>query len=351
MANQKQLAILKSGVDCWNEWRESYPKVKVNLSKADLREANLSTADLHEANLKSANLNWANLSKADLSNADLYLAKLHEALLPDAYLKNTNFRWANLTKAELREAILWETDFHGANLKGANLTGAGLFGVSFVDTNLEGTKGLETCLYAGPSALDLQSIARSWPLPEVFLRGCGLTDAFIKYLPSLGNDSMQFYSCFISHSSEDKAFARRLFEALQGRGIRCWLDDHQILPGDDLHDAIADGIRKCDKVLLCASKAALTSWWVEEEIDNALQKEQEMTKERGKKVYSIIPLDLDGYMSDPEYESGKRAQLRKRLAADFNGWDKDIAKFEAQLEKVIKALKLGGREKPLVPSL
>jgi hypothetical protein len=30
---------------------------------------------------------------------------------------------------------------------------------------------------------------------------------------------------------EDKLFARRLHDTLQGRGIRCWLDEKQMLPG------------------------------------------------------------------------------------------------------------------------
>jgi len=36
--------------------------------------------------------------------------------------------------------------------------------------------------------------------------------------------------------------------------------DHQLLPGDDLHEGIDRGIRLRDKVLLCESKSSLTSW-------------------------------------------------------------------------------------------
>ncbi len=32
------------------------------------------------------------------------------------------------------------------------------------------------------------------------------------------------------------------------------------MPGNDLHEGIDRGIRLWDKVLLCASKASLTSW-------------------------------------------------------------------------------------------
>ena len=99
----------------------------------------------------------------------------------------------------------------------------------------------------------------------------------------------EFYSCFISYSHEDKAFARLLHDRLQGQGIRCWLDDHQLLPGDDLHEVIDRGIWLWDKMLLCASKSSLTSWWVDGEINRAFQKEAELMKERAKREVTPHP--------------------------------------------------------------
>ena len=40
---------------------------------------------------------------------------------------------------------------------------------------------------------------------------------------------------FYSYSHADKSFARRLHDGLQGRGIRCWLDEHQMVPGQDIY--------------------------------------------------------------------------------------------------------------------
>ena len=51
MANQEHLAILKQGVETWNQWREEHPDVILDLSDADLSEANLNGANLIEANL------------------------------------------------------------------------------------------------------------------------------------------------------------------------------------------------------------------------------------------------------------------------------------------------------------
>jgi hypothetical protein len=75
-----------------------------------------------------------------------------------------------------------------------------------------------------------------------------------------------------------------LFDNLQGRGVRCWLDEKQMLPGDDIYEQVDRGIRIWDKVLLCCSKRSLSSWWVDSEINRAFEKERALMKERGRKT-------------------------------------------------------------------
>ena len=174
----------------------------------------------------------------------------------------------------------------------------------------------------------------------------------MQVLPWIREQPIQFYSCFISYSHADKAFARRLHDALQGRGIRCWLDEKQLLPGHDIADEVDRGIRLWDKVLLCCSESSLKeSWWVDKEIDKALVKEQELQKERGKKVLALIPLNLDGYLFRG-WDDGKATIVKARLAADFKGWEHDNAKFEEQFKRVVRALQTDdGRETPPKPLL
>jgi TIR domain len=217
---------------------------------------------------------------------------------------------------------------------------------------LSGVKGLDAINHGGPSTIGIDTLYRSGGnIPHVFLRGAGVPDSFISYADSLVGKPLEFYSCFISYSHADKSFARRLHDTLQGQGIRCWLDEHQLLPGDDIYDQVDRGIRLWDKVLLCCSKASLSSWWVDNEIGKAFAKEQTLMKERQKKALALIPLDIDGALFT--WQDGKADEIRRRLASDFTGWEHSNEKFEAQLERLTRALRTdgAGREPPPKPLL
>jgi hypothetical protein len=203
MADDEHLALLRQGVTIWNEWRKRNPRVRPDLSRAPLAEAflfkaNLSEVDLSHAGLEGAHLDSANLSHAFLLRANLIGAKLNaadltQAQLAEARLIEADFSGAKLNAANLSYSTLRETDLSGADL-GATV----LCGTIFANVNLTTTKGLDKCRHDGPSAIDFRTLSLSKDLPISFLRGCGLPDNLIEYLPSLLAEAIQFYSCFIS---------------------------------------------------------------------------------------------------------------------------------------------------------
>jgi hypothetical protein len=365
MANITHVIKLKKGAAIWNAWAASHlPEVSIWKGLRELRKYGLieiamappapSGADLMDANLREARLGETNLHDSLLRNADLTQADLRRADLSQARLWSARLESADLRSANLRGAHLHSANLANANLEGTDLTEARFSETIFGNTRLAGAIGLDACLHERPSSLDFQTLMKSGPLPLSFLRGCGLPEQLIQYLPSLLNRAIEFYSCFISYSHADRAFARALHDTLQDRGIRCWLDEKQLLPGDDIYQEVDRGIRLWDKFLLCCSAHSLTATsWVDKEIVTVLEKEDELTRHRGVKVHALIPLDLDGYIFSDNWKSGYRAEIRRRLAADFTEWETDRARFDVQIENVIRALRadVGGREQPPQPRL
>ncbi len=70
---------------------------------------------------------------------------------------------------------------------------------------------------------------------------------------------------FLSHSSADKPFVRRLANDLKSYGHTPWLDEWEIKIGDCIVSKIETGISKADFVILVLSTKAVQSGWVEKE--------------------------------------------------------------------------------------
>ena len=263
MASQEQLEILKQGFKVWNLWREKNPGVKIDFSAADLTEVNVGGANLRGANLRRANLSStllfrgsydkADLSKAYLFNTDIYEVSLREVDLGEADLSEAQLIDSDLYKVNLRKANLRHAYFIGSNLEEAHFNGAIMGGTIFSDIGLGRAHGLEEIHHNDPSTIGADTIRLSnGNIPTAFLRGCGFSDLEIETANLLkpGLDSEQvtdityrihrlyigggieYYSCFISYSSRDEAFARILHDDLQNNGVRCWFAPEDMKIGD-----------------------------------------------------------------------------------------------------------------------
>lgn len=338
MANEKHLDILVQGVDTWNDWRRE-TSVTPDLSKADLTGVDLSGAYLKGANLKEADLEEVNLGGADLGGTDLDKANLSGANLSGAYLTRADISQANLVHADLKDAGLLAARLSLATLIGVNLHNANLGHTVFFRTKLQKVKGLDTIEHHAPSSLDRFTIAMADSLPVSFLRGCGLPDLIINNIDVFRGDAVQFYSCFISYSSENQDFAERLHADLQDEGVRCWFAPQEVEGGKKLHEQINEAIRVHDKLVLILSEASMESEWVEHEVRQARQRE----RKEGRQV--LFPVALTSYsdlrdwtLFDADEGRDLAREVREYYIPNFSDWKKHDAYQEA-FDELIRGLR------------
>jgi hypothetical protein len=202
----------------------------------------------------------------------------------------------------------------------------------FAYVDLSKAQGLNGCIHRGPTIIDFETLQNSGPLPTAFLRGVGLPDRLIEYLPSLLQEAIQHHSCFISYSSKDQGFAERLHADLQNKGVRCWFAPHDMRIGAKIIDAIDEAIRLRDKVLLILSEGAISSDWVEGEVTRALD------EERTRKQVVLFPVRLDDAVMQTS-EGWARLLRGQRNIGDFTGW-KQHDSYQKSFDRLMRDLRV-----------
>lgn len=377
MANDEHLNILDQGKDVWRQWRGQNREIKPDFSGADfrradfmdmdLRGANLSGAILAGANLSGANLLGANLRGADLRGANLIITQLMKADLNDADLSNAtlvaaNLRGATLALADLSLADLSLAELMGANLSGANLNGTRLDGANFNSADLNSAnlsnaiisstifggndlsvvKGLELVKHEGPSTIGVDTLYISGgQIPKVFLRDCGLPDDLISFIPSLFgvHQAIEFYSCFISYSTKDEDFARRLYSRMRDEQLRVWFAPEDVKGGEKLYEQIERAIQLHDRLLVILSEHSMQSEWVITELRKARKQENQQKRRK------LFPIRMVNFETIRMWEcfdadSGKdlAVEIREYFIPDFSNW-KDQDSFEASFNRLLKDLR------------
>jgi hypothetical protein len=339
MANPQHIEILKQGVEVWNRWRNINPQIIPDIGRANLQDAELSNAnfvkvnfldaDLRRANLDSACLMYADLGHTNLSGASLNGTDLRNAILGFAFISGADLSSANLHKAYLRNATLKETYLEKTDFNKAQMSYTTISGI-----DLSKTINLDSVSHSGPSSIDIQTIYKSHgDIPDIFLRGCGLPEAFIVQIPALvaAIKPIQFYSCFISYSSKDEEFVKRLYADLQSESVRCWFAPEDLKIGEKFRVRIDESIRLYDKLLLVLSENSVASEWVEKEVETAFEKEREQKKT------VLFPVRLDDAVMD--IKTGWAADIRKsRHIGDFRDW-KNHDSYRKAFERLMRDLK------------
>lgn len=338
MANPEHLAILKQGVEVWNKWREVHHyTIDPDLSGADLRGLSLDNVNFNGADLRKTNLGF------EFQPPKKVFRKRPKVSLP-AYtqLASADLREANLEGANIAGAMLLGTNLSKANLHYADLSGSMIGGTTFGQTNLSLTEGLEEVKHASPSTIGMDTIYLSGgKIPESFLLGCGLPQSFIDYIPSLigAVEPFQYKSCFISYSTKDDDFAKRLHSRLRDAKVRVWFAPEDMKGGKKIHEQIEQAIQVHDRLLLVLSEHSIKSNWVETEIRRALEVEK---RENRRKLFPILLTDYETIRKwrcfDADSGRDLAIEVREYFMPDFSNW-KDHESFERGFKRLLRDLK------------
>jgi len=314
MANQEHVEILKQGVDVWNKWRKENTRFNPNLSSI---------------NLNGRYLSGANFTSTDFSHSIVSNANLSNCNFSHSFLFDTDFSNSNLSFSEFFGCY-----FLGSKLINSNLKNCQISYCSFLDVNIDNAINLGSIRVSIKSNIDLSTIRNNKNITNEFLLKIGLPQNYIDYLPSFYENPINMYSTFISHSWNDKEFARKLYEALIKKGVQVFFDEKNLKPGDDLYKGIDKGINVYDKMILVCSRASLNeSWWVDKEINRILAKERKYHKEHGLDL--LIPITVDDEIF--KWDGAKTEDIRNRVIGDFTKWEDD-AEFEKSLNLLVDAL-------------
>lgn len=151
---------------------------------------------------------------------------------------------------------------------------------------------------------------------------------------------------FLCHSSGDKMAIRELYDRLKADGYEPWLDEKNLLPGQDWENAIRRAVRESDVVIVCVSRGSTTKeGFVQKEIKLALDVSDEKpeetifliparleecpTPERLQKWHRVDLFQEDGYSNLRRALEQRAATLSRRLPKEAMAEDKKTTESRA----------------------
>lgn len=139
---------------------------------------------------------------------------------------------------------------------------------------------------------------------------------------------------FLCHASADKPAVHKLYRYLKQRGIKPWLDEVDLLPGENWETVIPEAIFDSDVILVCLSKNSVNKeGFVQKEIAFALDK----ALEKPEGMIFVIPAkleecDIPQRLKRFQWVALHREDGRKRLMLSL---DKRAAQVGSVVKQVV----------------
>ena len=139
------------------------------------------------------------------------------------------------------------------------------------------------------------------------------------------------YTYFLAHASADKALVRDLHRRLGAAGVRCFLDEVDILPGDEWDLEIPRALRASACTLVLVSARYDAAYYLRDEVHAAIALGRRPDAE-----HRVVPIYVDGPPDPMPYGLG----LKQGLDLGKLGLDEVVARL------VALAAKIGGAGPP-----
>jgi uncharacterized protein YjbI with pentapeptide repeats len=150
MASEEQIALIRQGIEAWNDWREKNQNIIPDLREANLSNLDLSGANFSNLNLRKVNFYGSNLDRTDLNNANLDRANFRAANLNNANLNNCNLDYAifketiitSSTIIDEKSCLVWHIlnqERTAIDLRGKDLSNSHLFQANLSKLDLSKT--------------------------------------------------------------------------------------------------------------------------------------------------------------------------------------------------------------------
>jgi 5'-deoxynucleotidase YfbR-like HD superfamily hydrolase len=144
---------------------------------------------------------------------------------------------------------------------------------------------------------------------------------------------------FLSHSSANKTFVKRVKTSLEQYKIKTWLDEANIKPGESITESLQKGLNECDVLLLFLTPHSVQSGWVRSEWQSRFAVQVSTRKVK------VLPLliedcDIPEFLKDikyidfrTDYDTGIAQLLSALLNGHMHTFKKDsgIRKLVAEI--------------------
>jgi uncharacterized protein YjbI with pentapeptide repeats len=328
--------LLCSSSKAWNSWTLSLRPVQAYSLRGEglrlkpgyfifLRNCDLQHIDFTDYNFISVDFCGSKFNRSNFFNVRFSRAVTMRSRFDNCSFRNcrffscelgdASFRHCDFSHAELNgesygadfskskfEKCILSGSYHNGIFEGADFDGAYVFGANFVNTNLSNIANLTRSHVYSPISIDLRTLKLSGKLPKQFHIGAGFSGSDID---KLKDDILRRRktTVFLSHSSKDERIVSLLAADLEKRGLDVWYAPRDLKIGAKTRTELDTAVSSVDKLIVILSKNSISSDWVEQEVENALEIERKTRKS------FLIPVMIDDKVM--KSRAGWAAYLRR----------------------------------------